>query len=175
MAPNFFPGKIMIIFGIDPGSHATGYGIIKDADGRLSIIDCGTVTTNSKEALSQRVCTIYEKLTELITEYQPDEMAVEDLFNAKNARSSLILGHARGVALLSGAMAKISVAEYAPREVKKALTGNGAATKEQVKFMVMRLLSLREDPGPNDASDALAVAICHSMRRNMIKLTGELK
>ncbi|MBT3318111.1 crossover junction endodeoxyribonuclease RuvC, partial [bacterium] len=113
----------MIIFGIDPGSHATGYGIIEDASGRLSLVHCGTILTSSGDTLPQRVRTIFEQLTELVTKYKPDEMAVEDLFNAKNARSSLILGHARGVALLSGAMADITVDEYAPREVKKALTG----------------------------------------------------
>ena len=90
-------------------------------------------------------------------------MAVEDLFNAKNARSSLILGHARGVILLAGAQAGLAVAEYAPREIKKALTGNGAAAKEQVRFMVMRLLGLREEP-PLDQSDALAVALTHAGR-----------
>ena len=104
-----------------------------------------------------------EPLTEVVDRFNPEAMAVEDLFNAKNARSSLILGHARGVILLAGARAGLPVAEYAPREVKKALTGNGAATKEQVRFMVMRLLNIKESP-PLDQSDALAVALAHAGR-----------
>ena len=113
--------------------------------------------------LAERLLAIHTELSGVIDRFNPEAMAVEDLFNAKNARSSLVLGHARGVILLAGASAGVPVAEYAPREVKKALTGNGAAAKEQVRFMVMRLLSLKESL-PLDQSDALAVALTHAGR-----------
>ena len=152
----------MIILGVDPGSHATGYGVIR-TEPVVRMLAGGVIRTSSKAPLSERLLTIHEELTSIIAAHDPMQMAVEDLFNAKNARSSLILGHARGVILLAGAKAGLSPAEYAPREVKQALTGNGAATKEQVRFMVMRLLGLKEEP-PLDMSDALAVALTHKGR-----------
>jgi len=123
----------------------------------------GVIRAPRNTPLCDRLLVIHAELTKVIDRYGPMAMAVEDLFNAKNARSSLILGHARGVILLAGASAGLAVAEYAPREVKKALTGNGAATKEQVRFMVMRLLVLKDSP-PLDQSDALAVALTHAGR-----------
>jgi len=113
-----------------------------------------------------------DALVEVIATYQPTEMAVEDLFNAKNARSALILGHARGVILLTGARAGLEVAEYAPRSVKMAVTGNGGSTKQQVRFMIMRILGLKESP-PLDMSDALAVALAHKGRRTLLKSVPE--
>ena len=152
----------MIILGVDPGSHATGYGVISTGPVVRSL-GGGVIRAVKSAPLSDRLLAIHTELTQVIDRYGPMAMAVEDLFNAKNARSSLILGHARGVILLAGSSAGLSVAEYAPREVKKALTGNGAATKEQVRFMVMRLLGLKESP-PLDMSDALAVALTHAGR-----------
>jgi crossover junction endodeoxyribonuclease RuvC len=152
----------MIILGVDPGSHATGYGVISTGP-VVRMLAGGVIRTPAKAPLSERLLAIHGALNDVIAAHSPMQMAVEDVFNAKNARSSLILGHARGVILLSGAAAGLPVAEYAPREVKQAVTGNGAATKEQVRFMVMRLLRLQEEP-PLDMSDALAVALAHQGR-----------
>jgi len=152
----------VIILGVDPGSHATGYGVISTGP-VVRMLGGGVIRAGKGSQLSDRLLAIHTELTRVIDRHGPVAMAVEDLFNAKNARSSLILGHARGVILLAGSSAGLSVAEYAPREVKKALTGNGAATKEQVRFMVMRLLALKESP-PLDMSDALAVALTHAGR-----------
>ncbi len=152
----------MIILGVDPGSHATGYGVIS-TEPVVRMLAGGVIRTSRKAPLAERLLTIHTELETVIASHNPLQMAVENLFNAKNARSSLILGHARGVILLAGATAGLGVAEYAPREVKQALTGNGAADKEQVRFMVMRLLRLKEAP-PLDMSDALAVALTHKGR-----------
>ncbi|MFN2370938.1 MAG: crossover junction endodeoxyribonuclease RuvC [Candidatus Krumholzibacteriia bacterium] len=147
---------------MDPGSHATGYGVI--ATGPVAHMLAGGVIRAGRDLpLPGRLLAIHAALTAVIAEHRPDAMAVEDLFNARNPRSSLILGHARGAILLAGAQAGLAVAEYAPREIKLALTGNGAAAKEQVRFMVMRLLRLRAEP-PLDQSDALAVALAHAGR-----------
>lgn len=123
----------------------------------------GVIRSDAKAPLAERLLQIHQGVAAVLAEHPVQAMAVENLFNAKNARSSLILGHARGVILLAGAEAGLAVAEYAPREIKKALTGNGAAAKEQVRFMVMRLLGLKEEP-PLDMSDALAVALAHAGR-----------
>lgn len=152
----------MIILGVDPGSHATGFGAIATGP-VVRMLGGGVIRTRASAPLADRLLTIHEGISRAIAEFQPQVLAVEDLFNAKNARSSLVLGHARGVILLAGAAAGLQVAEYAPRAIKQALTGNGAATKEQVRFMVMRLLRLTETPAL-DQSDAWAVALAHSGR-----------
>jgi len=152
----------VIILGVDPGSHATGYGVISTGP-VVRMLAGGVIRANRGAPLCERLLAIHTELSAVIDRHDPVAIAVEDLFNARNAKSSLILGHARGVILLAGAAAGLTVAEYAPREVKKALTGNGAASKEQVRFMVMRLLSLQESP-PLDQSDALAVALAHAGR-----------
>jgi crossover junction endodeoxyribonuclease RuvC len=149
----------VIVLGVDPGSHATGYGVVSSGP-VARVLAGGVIRTDRAAPLAERLLTIHGALTEVIAAHRPDVMAVENLFNARNPRSSLILGHARGAILLAGAQAGLAVVEYAPREVKQALTGNGAAAKEQVRFMVVRLLRLRGDP-PLDESDALAVALAH--------------
>ena len=154
----------MIILGIDPGSRRTGYGVIEARGNRFGLIDAGTVEAPRGAELPRRLRVIHEALVSIAADAAPDVAAVEDVFNARNARSSLILGQARGAALLAAALRDIHVAEYAPREVKMALTGNGAATKEQVRFMVQRLLGLAKPPASTDTSDALAIALCHAMR-----------
>ena len=154
----------MVILGVDPGSHATGYGVIEAQGSRCRFLDAGTIRALRTDPLPKRLLTIHQALLEVIDQHKPDAVAVEDVFNARNARSSLILGQARGVALLAGAVRQIPVAEYAPREVKQALTGNGAATKEQLRFMVTRMLSLAKEPASLDASDGLGLAICHALR-----------
>jgi crossover junction endodeoxyribonuclease RuvC len=153
----------MIVLGIDPGSHATGFGVIATTPS-LRLLASGVIRPEREAPLAQRLLTIYEAIRTVLGEYQPQEMAVESLFNARNARSSLILGHARGVVLLAGARVGLRVAEYAPREIKKALTGNGAATKEQLRFMVTRCLGLKGSVPALDESDALAVALSHASR-----------
>ena len=153
----------MIVLGVDPGSHATGYGVIETSPA-VRLLDGGVIRTRTEAPLADRLLTIHTDLCEVFARHRIEGMAVENVFNAKNARSSLILGHARGVILLAGAEAGLDVAEYAPREVKQALTGNGNAAKEQVRFMVMRLLGLKEEP-PMDMSDALAVALTYQHRR----------
>lgn len=156
----------MKILGIDPGSRITGYGFIDLNRNMVHHIDCGGIHIPEKKPIEERLLFIHREINRLIEEFRPDEAAVEDLFFAKNARSALTLGHVRGVILLALAQRKIPFAPYPPREVKKAITGMGNATKEQVQYMVKNLLSLKESAF-EDASDALAVAICHSSSINL--------
>lgn len=150
----------MRVLGIDPGSRITGYGIVEGQNGKLVHVDNGNIAPDSGLALSVRLRTIFESLKEIIEKYNPDTVAVENVFVAKNVRSSLLLGHARGIAMVTASLANLDVSEYTPLEVKKALVGTGGASKEQVQKMVKIMLSLPE-VACEDASDALAVAICH--------------
>ncbi len=153
----------MIVLGVDPGSNATGFGVIRTGP-VARMLAGGVIRTTAKAPLADRLLAIHDGLDAVIAAHAPDVMVVESLFNARNPRSALVLGHARGVILLAGARAGLPVHEYAPREVKLAVTGTGAAAKEQVRFMVMRLLGLRKEP-PLDQSDALAVALTYIGRR----------
>jgi crossover junction endodeoxyribonuclease RuvC len=155
----------VVILGIDPGSNVTGYGLIEQDGGRLRLLDAGAIRAGRGDALPARLRLIHDALAELLAQARPGEVAIESVFAARNAHSALVLGHARGVALLAVSLRDIPVVEYAPREVKLALTGHGAAGKEQVRFMVQRLLALPRAPASLDASDALAIAICHAQRR----------
>jgi crossover junction endodeoxyribonuclease RuvC len=159
----------MIILGVDPGSHATGYGVIATGE-PPRVLQAGVIRPCARDALPLRLKSIFDGICAVQSRHGPAEMAVESLFNARNARSSLILGHARGVVLLAGALQATPVAEYAPREIKKALTGNGAASKEQVRFMVARCLGCAAEKLPLDQSDALAVALCHAFRSRLAGL-----
>ncbi len=151
----------MRIFGIDPGSERTGYGCI-DADGsRQRLVACGAITAPASAEFPERLLAIHEGLRALIAEHHPDCVAIEDVFHARNVRSALKLGHARGVALLAATQAGVPVTAYSPAEVKRAVVGYGRAEKHQVQQMVCLLLGLTETPTPYDASDALAIAICH--------------
>ena len=147
----------MIVLGLDPGTAITGYGVVR-SDGP-ALIECGVIRTNPRDTLPQRLNDIYEGVRELINRHAPSALAVEDVFYAKNVRTTVVLGHARGVILLAGAQSGIPVHEYPPREIKKAVTGVGGATKEQVQFMMMRLLRLKTVPRPADASDGVAAAL----------------
>ena len=149
------------ILGIDPGSRTTGYGIIDKDGGRLGYVTCGTIRTNTDLKLNNRLLEIYEGLRQVIDLHQPDVAAVEDMFISQNPRSALKLGHARGVAVLAALINKMKVYDYPPRMVKQAVAGYGHAEKEQVQNMVCALLELSSCPS-GDASDALAVAICHA-------------
>ena len=151
----------MRIFGIDPGSERTGYGCI-DTDGRRHhLLVCGAVSVPPHAAFPDRLQAIHAGLTRLLAEQRPDCVAVENIFYAKNVRSALKLGHARGVALLAAAEAGVPIAAYSPAEIKRAVVGFGRAEKSQTGQMVKLLLGLAEAPAPHDAADALAVAICH--------------
>jgi len=131
----------VIVLGIDPGTASTGYGVVKgDGLGLVSLVECGVIRTRAREPLATRLLEIYEGVTELIARHRPDALSVEDVFYAKNVRTTVVLGHARGVVLLAGEQAKIRIAELPPAEIKKAVVGTGVATKEQVHVMLTRLL-----------------------------------
>jgi crossover junction endodeoxyribonuclease RuvC len=153
------------VLGIDPGTAVTGYGVVARApDGETKLEECGVIRTSSRAPLADRLRDIFEGVSELIDRHEPDAVAVEGVFFAKNVRSAVVLGHARGAILVAAALKHLPVAEYAPAEVKSAIVGHGRATKEQVQFMVQRLLRLREPPRPEDAADGVAIALCHLYR-----------
>lgn len=155
----------MRVCGIDCGTETTGYGLVEWDDRavhpELMWLAAGGICPPKKSALPQRLAFIYAELTGLIEKYQPEIVAVEEVFYSVNAKSAIKLGHVRGVALLAAATAGVKVAEYAPLTIKATVTGYGLAAKEQVQFMVARLLKLASAPQPADAADALAIAICH--------------
>ncbi|HEX5215350.1 MAG TPA: crossover junction endodeoxyribonuclease RuvC [Vicinamibacterales bacterium] len=152
----------MRIFGIDPGSIRTGYGCVETDGTRHRLVLCGAIRTPAREALAPRLKRIHEQLLQFIAEAAPDCVVVENLFHAKHARSALILGHARGVAVLAAVQSRLPVLEYTPAEIKMAVVGYGRAEKAQMQQMVKLLLGLDALPSPYDAADALAVAICHA-------------
>jgi len=154
----------MRILGIDPGSESTGYGIIETDGTRHTAVLYGAVRTRPSQPFPERLLQIYRELTAVLEKEKADSMAIEGIFYAANVKSALKLGHARGVALLVGAQHGLDIHEYSPLEIKSAVVGYGRAEKRQVQTMVRFLLRLSEIPAPDDASDALAVAICHAHR-----------
>jgi crossover junction endodeoxyribonuclease RuvC len=138
-----------------------GYGVVSESGTGLAAVDYGTLTTTSDRPLAERLRSLYEGLVELIGRHHPTEVAVEQLFFSRNVRTALVVGQARGVALLAAANCGLSVAEYSPQQVKQAVAVYGRARKEQIQQMVQVLLGLPEIPEPDDAADALALAICH--------------
>lgn len=130
-----------------------------DGRGSATLVECGVVRTSPKDALADRLAAIFDGVTELIARHKPDALSVESIFYARNVRTTVTLGHARGVLLLAGARAGITIHEYPPAEIKKAITGTGGATKEQVQYMVKTLLRLKTVPSPNDAADGVAAAL----------------
>lgn len=151
----------MRILGIDPGIRCTGYGLISIDSGQPHLVDYGTIKPPPAATMGERLAVIYDDLAQLIDMTHPDEFAIEEAFHGVNARSALILGQSRGAALVCAAHHHLPIGQYAPRRVKIATTGSGRATKEQVQYMVQRILGIDQPPTPLDASDALAVAICH--------------
>jgi crossover junction endodeoxyribonuclease RuvC len=150
------------VLGVDPGTAATGYGVVIREDGGAALlVECGVIRTTADAPLSRRLCEIHEALGQVIERHAPDVMAVEDIFYGKNVRTTVMLGHTRGAVLLAGALRGLDVADYSPAEVKNAIVGTGRATKEQVQFMVTKLLRLKSVPTPSDAADGVAVALCH--------------
>lgn len=155
----------MRIIGVDPGTLVTGFGVLDFEGGAATLVEYGVIRTKASMSMPLRLRTIHTGLLAVIERTAPDEFAIESAFYAKNVQSMLKLGHARGVAILAAALREIPTAEYAPREVKHSVTGSGGATKEQVEFMVARLLKLPpEGHSLYDATDALAVALCHANR-----------
>jgi crossover junction endodeoxyribonuclease RuvC len=150
-----------IALGIDPGTAIVGYAVVMAQGSNLSLLACDVITTPAKTPLAQRLQTIYAELSNIIATFKPQEAAIEELFFAKNARTAMTVGHARGVAMLALANGGLSVAEYKPKQVKQAVTGYGDANKDQVGEMVRILLKLTAVPKPDDAADAAAIAICH--------------
>jgi crossover junction endodeoxyribonuclease RuvC len=152
----------MLVIGIDPGTASTGYGLIRQlSNGQLQLIDYGLISTAAGQPLSTRLLDLYTSLTDVLKKYQPDFAAVEKLFFQRNVSTALMVGQARGVAMLTMAIADIPVDEYTPSEVKLAVSGYGNADKQQMQAMVKTLLTMDHLPKPDDAADALAVAICH--------------
>jgi crossover junction endodeoxyribonuclease RuvC len=149
------------IFGIDPGSERTGYGCIDARGSRHHLVICGSISAPAGSTFPDKLKHIHAALAALLDRHRPDCVAVENIFHARNVRSALKLGHARGIALLAASEAGLPVVEYAPAEIKRAVVGFGRAEKHQVQQMVKLLLGLDEPPSPYDAADALAVAICH--------------
>jgi crossover junction endodeoxyribonuclease RuvC len=151
----------VIVLGLDPGTAITGYGVVQ-SDGP-ALIECGVIRTNPRDSLPQRLNDIYAGVNDIMDRLAPSALAVEDIFYARNVRTTIVLGHARGVILLAGAQRGIPVHEYPPREIKKAVTGVGGATKEQVQYMMMRMLRLKTVPRPADASDGVAAALTYCL------------
>ena len=151
----------MIILGIDPGLATTGYGVIKKEGNSFTLIDYDTIITSADETDVDRLSKLYDELISLIDKFQPQHIAVEELFFNKNVKTAIRVGQARGVILLAGAQQGILVSEYTPLQVKQAVVGYGRASKNQVQQMVKALLNLEDIPKPDDAADALAISICH--------------
>lgn len=157
--------------GIDPGLQATGYGVVEEGNDGYLVLGWGTIKTESSHSLTSRLAMIYQNLQQVIQTYNPGEISIEDLFFAKNVKSAIRLGEARGVAILAASTLSLKVVEYTPLEVKQAVVGYGRASKEQVKSMVVALLAIRERILGDHASDALALCICHL---NTMKLRTRL-
>lgn len=162
----------MIIMGIDPGLSSTGYGIIEKRGNRLLPLGFGGINTSSKATLSSRIDKIYTEIRELIEEYRPDLVVLEEIFFNTNVRSAMVVGQARGGVLLAAEHSGVTVEEYTPLQVKQTLVGHGRADKTQVKYMVRTLLSMKEEIKSSHASDALALAICHAHHQ---KLRGRIE
>jgi len=161
----------MLVLGVDPGLATMGYGVVIESDQQLIAIAYGVIRTPAGLPKAERLMQLHEQLDELLTTYRPDVAAVEELFFSTNARTALTVGEARGVVLLTLARAGLSIVEYKPMEVKQAVTGYGGADKVQIQQMVRILLGLDDIPRPDDAADALAIAICHHNSARLAALT----
>ena len=163
----------MLVLGLDPGLAITGYGLVRESpSGELALVEYGTITTPAGEHLPERLLTLDRDLGALLQEHHPDVVAVEELFFCKNVSTALIVGQARGVAILSAARQGLPVFEYKPMAIKQAVSGYGKAPKSQVQEMVRMLLDLDQIPQPDDAADGIAVAICHLHNARLQNLLG---
>lgn len=164
----------MIVLGIDPGTATTGYGVVEEGvDGAARLVRCGVIETPAAAPMPQRLLTIHRQVAALIAEARPAAIAVEELFFKRNVTTALTVGQARGVVLLAAAQAGVPVFEYKPAEVKQALVGYGGADKPQIQEMVRMLLALPAVPRPDDAADAVAVAVCHLHSQRLRRLMDE--
>ena len=161
----------MIILGVDPGVTITGYALLNVVDGSLSILDCGCIKTDRSMAFPLRLKKIYDGISYLIEQYRPQTLTLEEVFYAQNIQTALKMGHVRAVTLLAAVNHQISISEFSTREIKQAVTGNGAASKQQVQRMVVQLLNLPQVPSPYDVADAMAAAICHCNRTMKNQIT----
>lgn len=152
----------MIVLGIDPGLAATGFGVVQRRSGRFAALDGGVIATRADGAPERRLAQIHQRVEELLLRYEPDSVALEELYFGANARSAFAVGQARGVVMLAAGQRAIPCASYTPQQVKQAVCGTGRAAKDQVTRMVQTLLALPEPPAPDHAADALAVALCHA-------------
>lgn len=163
----------MLVIGLDPGTAITGYGIVRDdEEGGLLAVDYGIIKTPSSLSMPERLLKLHQGLVEIVDLHRPENGAVEKLFFQKNVKTAISVGQARGVALLALAETEIPISEYAPMEIKQAVVGYGGADKRQVQLMVKALLNLDDIPRPDDAADALAVAICHLHSSQMQSIYG---
>lgn len=154
----------MIVIGVDPGTQVTGYGVVRgDNASSMALVECGVIRTQARDPLPSRLREIHEGIEHLLDRHKPDVLSIEDVFYSRNVRTTVTLGHARGVILLAANQHGVRVHETTPAEIKKAVVGSGAATKEQVQFMVMRLLRLKSAPKPADAADGVAAALGYLM------------
>jgi crossover junction endodeoxyribonuclease RuvC len=160
----------MLVLGVDPGTATTGYGLVRESGGDLGLLECGAITTAAGQPLSERLAVIYEQLSRLVAAHRPDALAVEQLYFSRNVRTALAVGQARGSVLLVAAHAGLPVHEYTPLQVKQAVVGYGRADKMQVQEMVRLVLRLEAVPQPDDAADAVAVAVCHLHSARMLDL-----
>lgn len=160
------------ILGIDPGTVITGYGVLKSHQNKLVLLDYGAIRPSNKLPLNQRYAIIFKGINNLLDKYQPDEVSIESQFVSKNVQVAIKLGMARGVITLACTLRSIPVFEYTPRKAKQAIVGNGGASKEQVQKMLKILLNLSEIPKPEDAADALSLALCHAHQLNAIEKIG---
>ncbi len=154
----------MIVLGVDPGTAATGYGIIETRKGRYKVLGYGCIKTTPEAAYPQRLKIIYQELGRIIRTYSPDVVALEELFFARNVLTAFSVGQAQGMVFLAAADANLEVVKYPPLQIKMALTGKGRAEKKELQKRIKRLLRLKKIPRPVDASDALAVALCHILK-----------
>lgn len=152
----------MIILGVDPGTATMGYGVVERKDSKVTYVACGAILTNKNAEMPQRLLTIYTELNQLLDTYKPDVVATEQIFFGNNVTTAIQVGRAAGIVLLTAAQRQLDWYEYRPVEVKLAVAGYGAAEKKQVQYMVKQLLNLDRVPKPDDAADALAIAICHA-------------
>lgn len=161
----------MLVLGVDPGTAQTGYGVVRGDGTRAPVlVECGVLRTKARDPLASRLREVFDGICELLDRHQPDAMAVEDVFYARNVRTTIVLGHARGVILLAGEQRRVPIHEFPPAEIKKAVVGRGAATKEQVQFMVTTLLRLKSPPQPSDAADGVAAALACIMGARIPRL-----
>jgi crossover junction endodeoxyribonuclease RuvC len=154
----------VIVLGVDPGSRATGYGVVERSDGLLRLVECGAIRSTPRAPLSERLREIFQGITEVIDRSRPDVLCIEDVFYGPNVRTTVVLGHARAAVMLAAALHGIPVNEYPPAAVKSAIVGTGMARKRQVALMVKEHLGLESPPRPADAADGTAVALCHLFR-----------